>query len=79
MALFPNPTSENLILQISDYTKANLQYFVYDLQGKLLNNGEIKTSETLININSLPTATYFINVVNQENKKAQSFKIIKTK
>ena len=26
---------------------------------------------------SLPSATYFIHVVNQENKKVQSFKIIK--
>jgi len=25
----------------------------------------------------LPSATYFINVVNQENKQVQSFKIIK--
>jgi hypothetical protein len=28
-------------------------------------------------MNGLPSATYFINVVNQENKKVQSFKIIK--
>lgn len=34
--------------------------------------------QTQINMNSLPTATYFVNVVNQENKKVQSFKIIKT-
>jgi len=26
---------------------------------------------------SLPTAAYYVNVVNQENQKVQSFKIIK--
>ena len=47
------------------------------MQGKQLSNGQIVAQQTEINMNSLPTATYFINVVNQENNKVQSFKIIK--
>ena len=47
------------------------------MQGKQLSNGQIVAQQTQINMNSLPTATYFVNVVNQENKKVQSFKIIK--
>jgi hypothetical protein len=74
---FPNPTSENLTLQISDYNNETLAFQLYDLQGKLLTSGPVTAQQTQINTASLPAATYFINVVNQENKKVQSFKIIK--
>lgn len=77
LSVFPNPTMDNLTLQISDYNNEKLSYQLFDIQGKQLSNGQIVAQQTQINMNSLPTATYFINVVNQENKKVQSFKIIK--
>jgi hypothetical protein len=77
LTVFPNPTADNLTLQISDYNNEKLLYQLYDMQGKLLNNGQITAQQTQIDMNSLPSATYFVNVVNQENKKVQSFKIIK--
>lgn len=78
LTAFPNPTTENLTLQISDYNNEQLSYQLFDMQGKQLSNGQIVAQQTQINMNNLPTATYFVNVVNQENKKVQSFKIIKT-
>jgi hypothetical protein len=77
LTAFPNPTTENLTLQISEYNNEKLSYQLFDMQGKQLSNGQIVARQTQINMNSLPTATYFINVVNQENKKIQSFKIVK--
>lgn len=77
LTVFPNPTTENLTLQISDYNNEKLSYQLFDMQGKQLSNGQIVAQQMQINMNSLPTATYFVNVVNQENKKVQSFKIIK--
>ena len=77
LTAFPNPTTENLILQISDYNNQKLSYQLFDMQGKQLSNGQIVAQQTQINMNSLPKATYFVNIVNQENKKVQSFKIIK--
>ena len=77
LTAFPNPTKENLTLQISNYNNEKLSYQLFDMQGKQLSNGQIRAQQTQINMNSLPTATYFINVVNQENKKVQSFKITK--
>lgn len=77
VAVFPNPTIENLTLQISDYNNEKLSYQLFDMQGKQLSNGQLIAQQTQINMNSLPPATYFINVVNQENKQVQSFKIIK--
>lgn len=77
LTAFPNPTTENLTLQISDYHNEKLSYQLFDMQGKQIGNGQITTQQTQINMNSLPSATYFINVINQENKQVQSFKIIK--
>ncbi len=78
LTAFPNPTAENLTLQISDYNNEKLSYQLFDMQGKALSTGQIVGQQTLINMNGLSIATYFINVLDQENKKIQSFKIIKT-
>jgi hypothetical protein len=78
LTAFPNPTTENLTLQISDYNNEKLSYQLFDMQGKALSEGQIVGPQTLINMNGLPRATYFVDVLNQENKKIQSFKIIKT-
>lgn len=77
LAAFPNPTADNLILQISDYNKEKLSYKLFNMLGKQLSKGQIVAAKTQINMNSLPAATYFIKVVNKENKKYQSFRIIK--
>jgi hypothetical protein len=77
LSAFPNPITENLTLQISDYNHETLWYLLYDIQGKQLINGRVTAQQTKINLNGLPSATYLVYVVNQENKKLQSFKIIK--
>jgi len=74
---FPNPTTENLTLQISDYNNEKLSYQLFDMQGKQLSNGQVTAQQTQINMNGLPSATYLIHVVNQENKTIQSFQITK--
>jgi hypothetical protein len=77
LTAFPNPTTENLTLQISDFNNTKLSYQLFDMKGKQLGNEQIVTHQTQINMNGFPSATYFLNVLNQENKKFQSFKIIK--
>lgn len=77
LTAFPNPTTENLTLQISDYDNEKLSYQLFDMQGKQLSNGQITAQQTEIEMKSLPSASYFFNVLNHENKKVQSFKIIK--
>ena len=78
LTAFPNPTADNLTLQISDFNNEKLSYQLFDMQGKQFSNGQITAQQTQIDMNSLPAATYFVNIVNQENQKIQSFKIIKT-
>jgi hypothetical protein len=78
LTAFPNPTADNLNLYISEYNNEKLAYELFDMQGKQISNGQVTAQQTQINMNGLPSATYFIYVVNQENKKVQSFKIIKS-
>lgn len=77
LSIFPNPTSDNLTLQISEYESQKLRYKIYNIQGELLKNAVISSKQTIINMTELPTATYIVEVVNHENEKIQTFKIIK--
>jgi hypothetical protein len=77
LTAFPNPTADNLTLQLSDFKTEKLSYQIYDLQGKQLSSQQIVAPQTTIEMKNLPNSTYFIYVVNQENSKVQSFKILK--
>ena len=77
LSVFPNPIADNLILQVNDFERSTLNFQLCDMQGKQLTKGQIISKQTQINTASLSSATYFINVVNQENQKVQTFKIIK--
>ncbi len=77
LRIFPNPTVDNLTLQISNFNQENLSYLVYDMQGKLVANGDIESAETQISVGEYQAAAYFIHVVDQNNEQVQTFKIIK--
>ncbi len=77
LSVFPNPIADNLTLQIIDFNSENLSYQLYDMQSKLIYSGQVTAKQTELNTSTLPAASYFIHVVNQENKKVQTFKIIK--
>jgi hypothetical protein len=77
LTAFPNPTADYLTLQISVYAQEKLSYQLYDLQGKLLTQGQIVAQRTQIEMKSLPRASYFVKVVNQDSKEVKIFKIIK--
>lgn len=77
MDVYPNPTSDNIILQIPDFINQQLWYRLLDAQGKIIVREKIITQHSAINMYNLSSATYFLQVVNQDNKHAQSFSIIK--
>ncbi|MDA8769114.1 T9SS type A sorting domain-containing protein [Winogradskyella sp.] len=73
---YPNPTSDYVVLAISDAKLTHLNYALYDLQGRIVTKGLTTQSNTQIDMQSLATGTYVLNV-NQNNQKLKSFKIIK--
>lgn len=77
VSLFPNPTTESIMLQTDGIREGQLHYRLTDLQGKLLQESVLAREQTSISMMDLPPAAYFLRVLNSENKSIQTFKIIK--
>lgn len=76
LTAFPNPATHSLTLQIDHYNNEEMNYQLFDAQGKLLATKSITAKQTQIDMNAYAAGAYFINVI-QTNQKIQSFKIIK--
>jgi Secretion system C-terminal sorting domain len=76
MVVYPNPTISFVNLNIVNYELNNLQFLLYDVNGKEIYNQKITTPQTKIEIENLSKAIYFLQVSN-ENKLIKTFKIIK--
>jgi len=76
VSAYPNPTTNYLTVKVEDYETANLQYLVFDINGKLLQTVKATGQETRIKINNLVNGNYFIKVLNNK-KEIKVFKIIK--
>ena len=76
LSVFPNPTSDMLTLDVSNYNSEPLSYQLYDMQNRLIHEEGISSNQTQIDLNDLSAATYFINIF-QNDSQIQSFKIIK--
>jgi hypothetical protein len=77
ISAYPNPTTDFLTLEVKDFKLSNLNFQLYDMQGKLLQNEMITGDQTSIIMNNLVPATYFVKVT-EGNKEVKTFKIIKT-
>lgn len=76
LVAFPNPTRDQLNLQVSEVAGKNLSYTLTDLQGKQIKAGAIKENETPIDLKELASGIYFIQI-NEANKNLQTFKVVK--
>lgn len=76
VSVYPNPTTDYLILEVKDFELSSLHFQLYDMQGKLLHDKKITSKQTNVAISNLVPATYFVKVI-QGNKEVKTFKIIK--
>lgn len=74
--IFPNPTAEQVWIQVNSKGIENLNYQLYDIQGKLLSENKFEI-QTTISLKKLREGIYFLRLYS-ENKKIKTFKIIKT-
>ena len=79
LSVYPNPTTNYLTLKTED--NVNLSYQLYDMQGKIIENKEITSNNTIISMEALPKATYFLKVTKDNHpdsyREVKTFKIIK--
>jgi hypothetical protein len=71
--VYPNPTSDYVYIKTTDYS--NLNYKVYDLNGRLL-AADVLNENTRVEFKNYPTAIYFVNIHNN-NSVVKTFKIVK--
>lgn len=76
LTAYPNPTTNFLTLSIVNNELSTLSFKLFDLTGKLIENRKITSNSETIAMQNLPTAIYFLKVVNN-NKELKTFKIIK--
>lgn len=76
LSAFPNPTSDYLTLRIESDDIEGFDFAMYDISGKEILQKRVTSSETSLDMNSLPTATYFVRVTKQ-NREVKTFKIVK--
>ena len=76
LSAFPNPTSDFLTLHIDGDYIDGLDCTMYDISGKEIMEWQISSSETSIDMQSLPPATYFVRVTKEKNE-VKTFKIVK--
>ncbi len=74
--VYPNPTLSKLSLTVNRNSNNNLQYQLYDLNGRLLFKEKVRDQETTIPMDDYPSATYSL-VILSNNNPIKSFKIIK--
>jgi len=74
--IFPNPTSENVNLKITDPKLKNLSFCIFDTEGRQLRKMDIGTTETTIPMDDLKPGTYFL-VIQEMDQTKRTYKIIK--
>ena len=73
--IFPNPTAEFVNLKIEKFNGMTIRLF--DLTGKELQQETLRQSTTQISVTDYPKGTYLLTLINNENNKIKTYKIIK--
>lgn len=76
LAVYPNPTTNWLQLEVKNTDFTNLSYQLFDLNGRMIYNQKITAETSTISMEQLPAAFFLLKVVNN-NKEVKTFKIIK--
>lgn len=77
LLVYPNPTQDEIMLEIQNLLILDLYYELTDFQGKILKSEQLGSSQTKVSMVSFDPTCYFIHVKDQENSTIKSFKIIK--
>ncbi|MCX7696793.1 MAG: Omp28-related outer membrane protein [Bacteroidales bacterium] len=77
VALYPNPTSDNLSIQFDNITNENIRIQIYSVTGNVIfdNTYFISASTISIPVKELPEGVYFINLISSQNFTTKTFVI----
>lgn len=74
--IYPNPTTDFVVLSVDNVNTVNMAYTIYNIEGKLIEKQELTGSQTTITMKDLSNGIYFIKVL-QKSTELKVFKVIK--
>ncbi len=77
ISVYPNPFENSFTVQLSDNTTYPITVEVMDYLGRKVYAKQVETSITKIDLNDLPSSTYFVKVFNETTQLVK--RIVKTK
>jgi hypothetical protein len=73
--VFPNPAQDFLMITCDDLTKGS-KALIIDALGKKIKEFKLSNEENKLNISSLKSGVYFVNVLNSEGVRSKQMKLI---
>jgi hypothetical protein len=72
----PNPTNDFITIKVENGNSKKISFALFDVNGKLITNGNILNSEAEISFISLNPATYILKIL-RNGKEIKTVKIVK--
>jgi len=76
ITVYPNPTSDNIVIDIKSQEFLNPMVRLFNNEGKLLIEEKIFQDKFKLHLSDFPASSYFVKVYDQQNE-IETFKIIK--
>ncbi len=73
---YPNPTTDIIVLALTNVELTDLSYVLYDINGRTIANALVNQAQTQIGMQNLAAGMYLLKVY-QNNAELKTFKIIK--
>lgn len=74
--IYPNPTQNNINIKFNSAVQNNLNYELFDIQGRIIRSQRVEFNNTTISLSTLPASIYMLQI-KSDNKILKTFKIIK--
>lgn len=74
--IYPNPTADFLNIRRGSI-KGNLEYELYNMQGKIITRGKFSNGSEQVNMKAFPVGMYIIKIISREDGKSKVFKVLK--
>ncbi len=76
-SIYPNPVSENLFIRLADANTSSIDLKINDLTGKVLMQFSQINLQEHINVSTLPSGVYFIQLMDDTTKAVSTRKFVK--
>ncbi|MBN2892154.1 MAG: T9SS type A sorting domain-containing protein [Bacteroidales bacterium] len=75
-SVYPNPTTDLLILSFDNEDFLNHKAYLYNATGNIINIIDVKQNQSFISLENQPSGIYFLKITQNSNE-VKTFKIIK--